>query len=99
MYHKNIKEYISIHKILEINDFEIGLIGPGNSYLTHILETIFGHIDIFHRHSILHDAFGRFYQNYHLDRGYCYVIPEKYTLKCMKSSPFCGQLFGIIHCL
>ena len=57
----NFDAYISIDDVLELNDNEIGLIGPGNGCLTWFLERIFNQSDILHSHSILHDAFGRSY--------------------------------------
>ena len=91
--------YISIREILEINNGEIGLIGPGNSRLTRFLERIFNGCDTLHSHSILHDAFGRFYTHHQLDRGYTFVIPKNLTPKCIKRSPLCGQISGLIYCL
>ena len=43
---------ISIDDVLKLNNNEIGLIGPGNGCLTHILERIFNRSDILHSHSI-----------------------------------------------
>ena len=81
---RNFKTYISIDDVLKLNDNEIGLIGPGNGCLTWFLEKIFNQSDILHSHSILHDAFGRFYTHHSLDRGYTYTIPENLTPKCVK---------------
>ena len=78
---------ISIDDVLELNDNEIGLIGPGNGCLTHFLEKIFNQSHILHSHSILHDAFGRFYAHNSLDRGYTYVIPKNKTPRWVKKSP------------
>ena len=55
---------VSIIKILELNNGEIGLLGPGDSCITWLFEKTFGWIDILNSHSILHDAFGRFYDHY-----------------------------------
>ena len=90
---------ILISRILEINDGEIGLIGPGSGPVTWLLETAFGWIDILNSHSILHDAFGRFYDHHELGRGYTYAIPEKYTTKLIKRSPLCGQISGLLYCM
>ena len=90
---------LSIDNILELNDNEIGLIGPGNGCLTQFLERILGQSGVLHSHSILHDAFGRFYDHYLLDRGYTYVIPENRTPKWVKRSPLCGQISGLIYCV
>lgn len=79
LYHKNFGTYISIDDILELNNNEICLIGPGNGCPTWFLERIFCQFDILHSHSILHDAFGRFYDHYSLDRGYPYAIPKNLT--------------------
>ena len=96
---RNFKKYISIDDVLELIDNEIGLIGPGNGCLTWFLERIFGQSDILHSHSILHDAFGRFYTHHSLDRGYTYIIPKNRTLKCLKRSPLCGHISGLIYCV
>ena len=90
---------ISINKILELNNGEIGLMGPGNGFITWLFEKTFGWIDILNSHSILHDASGGFYDHHELGRGYTYAIPEKYTTKLIKRSPFCGQISGIIYCV
>ena len=94
----NHEEYISIDDVLELNKNEIGLIGPGNGCLTWFLEKILNQSDIIQSHSILHDAFGRFYAHHSLDRGYTYIIPENRTPKCIKNSPLCGQISGLIYC-
>ena len=62
------------------------------------LENMLGWIDVMHSHNILHDAFSRFDTHHSLDRGYCCVIPEKFTTKYMKSNPLFGQIFGILYC-
>ena len=90
---------ITINKILELNNGEIGLLGPGNSFLTWLFESTFGWIDILNSHSILHDAFGRFYDHHESGRGYTYAIPEKYTTKLIKRSPLCGQISGLLYCM
>ena len=90
---------ISINKILELNNGEIGLIGPGGGFITWLLETAFGWIDILNSHSILHDAFGRFYNHHELGRGYTYAIPEKDTPKLIKRSPLCGQISALLYCM
>ena len=98
LYHKHFNVKISISNILHTHR-DIGLIGPGNGCLTHFLETIFSPLHIMHSHSILHDAFGRFYNRYSLDRGYTYVIPKKVTPRWIKRSPLCGQISGLIYCI
>ena len=98
LYLCNFGTMIPIDDILELNNNEIGLIGPGNGCLTRFLERMFGGSDILHSHSILHDAFGRFYTHHSKDRGYTYVIPENRTPKWVKRSPLCGQITGLIYC-
>lgn len=98
LYLKNFKTYISIEEVLELNNNEIGLIGPGNGCLTHFLERIFNRYNKLHSHSILHDAFGRFYGKYSKGRGYLYTIPERMTPNFLKRSPLCGQISGLIYC-
>ena len=98
LYLCNFDTMIPINDILELNNNEIGLIGPGNGCLTWFLEKMFGGSDILHSHSIIHDAFGRFYAHHSLDRGYTYVIPKNRTPKWIKRSPLCGQISGLIYC-
>ena len=98
LYLNHFDEMISIDKVLELNNNEIGLIGPGNGCLTKFLERLSGWSDILQSHGILHDAFGRFYAHHSLDRGYTYIIPENRTPKCIKRSPLCGQISGLIYC-
>lgn len=99
LYQKHFRIRISIDDILKLNNDEIGLIGPGNGCFTWFLERILGRIDVLHSHSIMHDAFGRFYAHYSLDRGYPYVIPENITPNYIKRSPLCGQISGLIYCV
>ena len=99
LYQKNFNQLISVETVLEENNGEIGLIGPGNSSCTCILEKLFGRISCCHTHSILHDAYGRFYLKYKQDKGYCYAM--KNAPEWMKRSPLFGHvtgfLFSIIH--
>ena len=98
LYLCNFNIMIPIDDIFELNNNEIGLIGPGNGCLTQFLERMFGWSDILHSHSILHDAFGRFYTLHSKDRGYTYVILENRTPKWVKRSPLCGRITGLIYC-
>ena len=99
MYHKHFNELLTIDEILEMNNYDIGLIGPDSGWLTWLLESTLGRFQVFHTHSILHDAFGRFFYNHSLDRGYLYSIPEHKTNNFMKSNPLCGQISGILYCV
>ena len=90
---------ITLKKVLDINNGEIGLLGPGDGCLTWLFEKIFGWVNILNSHSILHDAFGRFYDHYDLGRGYTYSVPSKYTTRVIKRSPFCSQISGILYCM
>ena len=75
------------------------MIGGDNGCLIQMLELSLGWVDPLHTHSILHDAFGRFYNNSSLDRGYSYLLPEKLTTRNMKSNPLGGQTIGVMYCL
>ena len=90
---------ITINKILELNGGEIGLLGPGNGFITMIFERTFGWSNVLSSHSILHDAFGRFFNHHGLGRGYTYCIPKKYTTRLIRKSPLCGQISGLIYCI
>ena len=52
-------------------------------------------MDVLNSHSVLHDAFARFYKHHSLNRGYTYAVPKKYT-SLIKKSQFCGQITGIL---
>ena len=99
LYQKHFNADKSIDEILQLNNGEIGLIGPGNGCITWLFERIFSQFDILHSHSILHDAFGRFYDHYSLDRGYPYAIPKNLTPNFIKGSPLCGQISGLLYCV
>lgn len=99
LFHKHFNTYKSVSDILELNNGEIGLLGPGNSYITLLLERTLGWVNVLHSHGILHDAFGRFYNHHSLDRGYTYIIPENRTPDYMRRNPLCGQVIGLLYCL
>ena len=89
---------ISIYEILEIEGSDsLGLIGPGSGRLTRLLEFIFGWSDVFSNHTILHDAFGRFYTRFHDGNGYTYCI-NRHVPDFVKKSPLFGHLTGLIYC-
>ena len=98
LYHKHFNVKISMNNILNTHK-DIGLIGPGNGCLTYFLEYTLGWIETLQTHGILHDAYGRFYNSYSLDRGYSYAIPKYLTPKRRKRSPLCGQISGILYCI
>ena len=77
----------------------IGLIGPGNGILTHILEACFNKFKIFCTHAILHDAYGRFYTDKGKGPGYCYGILSSKIPHFARGSPILGHLSGLIHCI
>ena len=80
---------ISIDQILEDEPY-IGLLGQKDEF------EVFHTISFLRLHAILHDAFGRVYTKYKLDRGYCYAFnaPE-----FLKKSPFFGHITGFCFCL
>ena len=96
LFNKHFHKNISIEEILELNNYDIGLIGPDHGRITKFLERLFRNSDVMHNHSILHDAFGRFYDNYGKGRGYTYAFEK--TPNCLKRSPLGGQISGIIYC-
>ena len=82
----------------ELMDDDIGLIGPGRSCLTNICHWIFERYLCIKFHAILHDAYGRFYHEYKLDKGYTYCIPESLSPSLVKNCALLGQISGIIFC-
>ena len=97
LYKTHFNKIISVSTILDEYEGEIGLIGPGNGNCTAALECLFGEFSFCHTHSILHDAYGRFYAKYGLDRGYCYAI--KNSTRFMKKSPLFGHISGFFFAL
>ena len=57
------------------NHVNLGLIGPGNGFLTGILEKLFGSSQTFKKHAVLHDVFGNFYLDFEEGPGYAYASP------------------------
>ena len=77
----------------------IGLIGPGDGWLTAILHKLFGWHPYIRSHGILHDAYGQFYNRYGKVKGYMYTINEKKTYPWMKKCMFLGQITGLYYCI
>ena len=61
LYLKNFGADLDLEDIIKANDYSMGLIGPNNDRLTCILEWALGSIKCCHTHSVLRDAYGRFY--------------------------------------
>lgn len=78
-------------------DLSIGLIGPGSSISTRILDYFLSRYEIFRTHAIIHDSYGQFYKNHHKNRGYCYSMSKSF--KFMKKSPLCGHISGLLWLL
>ena len=93
LYLKNFGVNLDLEDIIKANDYSMGLIGPNNGRLTCILGWALSSIKCCHTHSILHDAYGRFYLYYKKDRGYCYYWPR--STNYMKKSPLFGHLTGL----
>ena len=92
--HCNIK--IPLEIIIKNHNSDMGLIGPGHGCLTKICERVCNN-KVCRNHSIFHDAYGRFYRDTKCDRGYCYAL--KRAPRCLRSSPLCGQISGLIYCM
>ena len=84
---------ITIEQILTVNEYDIGLIGPGHGCLTSFCEKIFPNT-ICHLHSILHDCYGRIYTKYNIGRGYVYMFNAP---KWMKKCPLFGHITGLMY--
>lgn len=84
---------------LDFNDFKkFGLIGPGDSCLTSILERLFGKFPSMRLHAILHDAYGAFYRSTGKSNGYFYRSRKKNLAHFVKNSPLIGHITGIFYC-
>ena len=80
---------ISVDQILKDQPY-IGLLGQKDEF------EIFHTISFFRLHAILHDAYGRVYTKYKVDRGYCYAFNAS---EFLKKSPFFGHITGFWFCL
>ena len=80
---------VSFEKVLKEEPY-IGLLGQSDEF------EMFHTISFLRLHAILHDAYGRIYTKYGLDRGYCYAFNAPSFLK---KSPFFGHITGFWFCL
>ena len=87
---KYIEEIIKMHP-------SIGLLGPGNGCLTRVLEFCMSWSNLFCRHACLHDAYGRFFQDYGKDVGYLYAV-KKSVLPILRTIPLLGHISGLYLC-
>ena len=85
-----------IEEIIQIQP-SIGMLGPGNGCLTRILEFLLSWSKLFCRHACLHDAYGRFFQDYRKDVGYLYAI-RRGVPGFLKTKPLFGHLSGLYLC-
>lgn len=100
LYKKHFQKQIYIQDILDKYDGKIGKIGPGDGCITNnICEKLFGSINICHMHSAFHDAYGRFYKKYELDRGYAYALSERITPSWSKNCSLLGHITGFLWCI
>ena len=94
----------SIHKIVdEIGEGSLGLIGPGDGYLTRVLEYFCGQNQFFRCHALSHDVAGRFRLKHNLGPGYLYAVSPKegeWGIKqWWRGRPGAGQLTGLCRAL
>ena len=75
----------------------LGLIGPGNGFLTGILEKLFGSSQTFKKHAVLHDVFGNFYLDFEEGPGYAYASPL-WLPRFLRDEPLIGQISGLLLC-
>ena len=75
----------------------LGLIGPGNGFLTGILEKLFGSSETFKKHAVLHDVFGNFYLDFEEGPGYAYASPL-WLPSFLRDEPLIGQISGLLLC-
>ena len=80
---KNIEEILS-------DEPYIGLLGQRDEFES------FHNIRFLRLHAILHDAYGRVYTKYKVDRGYVYCMN---VCKFLRGCPFLGHITGFWFCL
>ena len=79
----------TLRDILDDEPF-IGLLGPHDEFES------FHKIRFLRLHAILHDAYGRVYTKYGLDRGYLYCFNGP---RCLRGYPLLGHITGFWFCL
>jgi len=79
----------SIEEILRDEPF-IGLLGQTDEF------EVFHRIRFLRLHAVLHDAYGRVYTKYGVDRGYIYCFDAPLFFR---GSPFLGHITGFWFCL
>ena len=84
--HKIIK---SIQEILAEESF-IGLLGPHDEFES------FHKVRFLRLHAVLHDAYGRVYTKYKVDRGYVYCFEAP---KIFRGCPLLGHITGFYFCI
>ena len=95
---KYFKLNMPINAIIELEP-SIGLTGPGDGLLAKFLQNTLGWSQLIQTHSILHDAFGRFYLRHEKGRGYMYSHKPKFTNDEDKRTCYKGQISGLLYCL
>ena len=96
LYKKHFDIELPLDNIIKNHHNDMGLIGPGHGCITKICER-FCNNNVCRNHSVMHDAFGRFYSDTKKDRGYCYAL--KKAPRFIRRSPLCGQISGLIYCM
>ena len=94
----------TIRKIVdEIGEGSLGLIGPGDGYMTQAFEYLWGRNQFFRCHALSHDVAGRFRVKHGLGPGYLYTRAPKdgewRITKWWRDSPRAGQITGLCHAL
>ena len=98
LHRKYFKLNMPINAIIELEP-SIGLTGPGDGFLAKFLQNTLGWSELIQTHSILHDAFGRFYLHHGKGRGYMYSHKSKFTNDEDKRTCCKGQISGLLYCL
>ena len=94
----NDDQELDIDQVLRAENFDIGLIGPGDGMITRCLEYCLKDCELFHQHAILHDAWGRYYQKYKKGLGYTYALSSNRIPEFCRKSPLLGHISGLIFC-
>ena len=79
----------NIQEILADEPF-IGLLGPHDEF------EAFHKVRFLRLHAVLHDAYGRVFTKYGLDRGYLYCFDGPI---CLRGYPLLGHITGFWFCL
>ena len=77
----------------------LGLIGPGESRLTRLLEMCFVGSPVMKFHAVCHGAWGLYHRKTGHSNGYCYGVNSQNMCEYFKKSCLLGHVLGLVYIL